>query len=76
MKRYYIRCLYYAQAVALAKLFIKHYAKDFKYRYNTRCPSVKVDDNEFIFIHPGINTDGMRNIISSEEFIKKYFTQN
>lgn len=73
--RYYIRCLYYAQAVALAKLFAKHYAEDSKAFLKERCPSVKIGDNTFIFIHPGIKTDGMRNIVSSEEFIKKYFTQ-
>ena len=72
--RYYIRCLHYSQAVALAKLFIKHYVNDFQYRLDTRCPYVEVGDNSFVFIHSGIKTDGMRNIISSEEFIKKYFT--
>lgn len=74
--KYYIRCASYKGAVYLAMQFAKHYSnKEKTYIKTRRTPEVKIDDNSFIFIYPGIRTDGMRGIISASEFAKKYFAQ-
>lgn len=71
--KYYIRCGSFKGAIYLSMQFAKHYSHKAAYR-KTRTPEVEIDDNSFIFIYPGIRTDGMKNIISAEEFTKKYFT--